>query len=124
MDWHHFFNVRDGVQYDMHLHGSRFIVVEFALATVLEAGLLMLSINYAFRMPDWPWWYLPWLIVLAGMILNSITIWILARQITQKEGARPRRPHSDRGIWLLPVLVVTPLVLPLLAWLQRNQKEG
>lgn len=124
MNWDQLFNVCAGVQYDMHLHGSRFIIVEFALATVLEVGLLLLSINYAFRLLDWPWWYLPWLILCAGMIPNSITVWLLARQIAEKQGARPPRPshlHSERDIWLFPLLVVIPVVLPLLAWRQRNR---
>lgn len=51
------FNVRAGIQYDMHLHGSRFILVEFTLATILETGLLLLSVNFGFRTPVQPWWY-------------------------------------------------------------------
>ena len=122
MDQHQFFNVRDGIQYDMHLHGSRFIITEFAFAAILEVILLLLSINYAFRLVDWPWWYWPWLIICAGMIPNSITIWLIARQIEHKEGARPpqpNHPHSERDIWLLPLLVIIPAVLPILAWRQR-----
>lgn len=118
------FNVRAGVQYDMHLHGSRFILVEFTLATILETGLLLLSINYGSRMPIWPWWYWPWLIICAGLILNSVSIWLLARQIAQKEGEHPSRPDGpaiDRIIWIFSLLVILPLALPLLAWRQRNQ---
>ena len=119
------FNVRDGVQYDMHLHRSRFIIVEFGLATILEAIVLLLSINFAVQMPEWPWWYWPWLIVCAGMILNSITIWLVARQIAHEQGARPPLPshrRSERDIGLLPLMVIIPLVLPLLAWQQRDER--
>jgi hypothetical protein len=124
MDVNQFFKVRDGIQYDMHLHGSRFIVTEFALATLLEVVLLLLSINYALRLVDWPWWYAPWLVICAGLIPNSVTVWFVARKIAQKEGAHPALPsgpHTQRAIWALPLLVTIPLALPLLAWHQRNQ---
>ncbi len=124
MNWDGLFNVRAGVQFDMHLHGSRFIVVEFALAAVLEAMLLLLSINYGLRSTDWPWWYWPWLILCTGLILNSITICLLARQIAEKEGARPPRPDTPpiaATLWVFSLLTILPLVFPLLAWFQRNQ---
>lgn len=125
MNWDQLFNVRAGVQYDMHLHGSRFIVVEFAFAPILEAGLLVLSINYGHHLLGWPWWYCPWLILCAGLIPNSITIWLLARQIARKEGARPPRPDGpfiERTLWMFSLVTILPLVLPLLAWRQRNQE--
>jgi hypothetical protein len=124
MDLDQFFKVRDGIQYDMHLHGSRFIVIEFALATILEVALLMLSINYALHLLVWPWWYAPWLIICAGLIPNTVTVWFVARKIAEKEGAHPalpNGPHIERDIWVLPLMVVIPLILPLLAWHQRNQ---
>lgn len=115
------FNVRQAVQYDMSLHGSRFIIVEFALASILAAGLLVLSIRYALRLTEWPWGYLPWLLICASILLNSIVICLLARQVEKKEGAHPTRPtQRARDIWLLPIMVVVPLVLAILAWRQRE----
>ena len=118
-------NVRNWIQYDMHLHGSRFIIAEFAFVAILAVILLLLSINYASHLVDWPWWYWPWLIICAGLIPDSITIWLIARQIAQEEGPRPTQPnlpHSERDMWLFSLLVIIPLVLPILAWRQRNQK--
>jgi hypothetical protein len=124
MDLDQFFTVRDGIQYDMHLHRSRFIVIEFALATIIEVALLLLSINYALHLPIWPWWYAPWLIICAGLIPNTVTVWLVARKIAGKEGAHPalhKGLHIERDIWVLPLMVIIPLILPLLAWHQRNQ---
>ena len=124
MNAHQLFNVRDGVQYDMHLHGSRFIIIEFALATIVEVVVLLFSINYALHLLVWPWWYAPWLVICAGLIPNSVTVWFVARNIAEKEGAYPplpKSPHATRAIWLLPLMVIIPLVLPCLAWRQRHQ---
>lgn len=115
-------NVRDGVQYDMHLHGSRFIIVEFALTAGLALVLFALSVNFALHTQELPWWYVPWIIVCAGIFLNSVAVTLLARDISKLGGARPPLPKNTDGVWLLPLLVVIPLLLPILAWLQRNER--
>lgn len=117
------FDIRDGVQYDMHLHGSRFILVEFTVAVVLLAMLLLSSILMALRTPRWPWWLVLWLVVCAGLTLNYASMLLLARQIARAEGPRPElshHPHVENYNWVLPLLDVTPIVLPLLAWRERN----
>jgi hypothetical protein len=107
----------------MHLHGSRIIFVEFTVAVVLLAVLPLTSILMALRTPSWPWWLVPWLVVCAGITLNYASMLLLAREIARAEGPRPELPGLPRVEnynWVLPLLIVTPIVLPLLAWRQRN----
>jgi len=116
------FEVRDGIQYDMHLHGSRFIVVEFVLATGLMALLLLFSARYAWQTPSWPWWLGPWIVICAGMMLNCAIIAQIARRIARAKGARPERPDHPALAhynWVLPLLILVPFILPILAWRQR-----
>ena len=120
------FNVRDGIQYDMHLHGSHFIALEFNLGAGLMALALLFSARYACQTPAWPWWLGPWLFVCAGIALNCLSIALIARRIAGVKGARPERPdHPALAYynWVLPLLILVPFVLPLLAWRQRAQED-
>ena len=116
------FNVRDGIQYDMHLHGGRFVVIEFSFAAGMMALVMFFSIRFAWQTPSWPWWLWPWLIECAGIMLNCLFIALIARRIAHQEGARPKRPDHPALAhynWVLPLFILTPMVLPILVWHQQ-----
>ena len=113
--------VRDLVRMDVALNGARFIIIEFALTTVLAAviGSFVLFAG----MPEGSV-----SVILAGLYflscgLNSLTFLLLALSIV-RHGDRAHKADYNRrvigaySLWAIGLILV-PLVFPLLAVYQR-----
>src|SRR5215471_14415121 len=80
-------NVYEAVRYDVQLHGARFIVLEFAAATLLAAALAIFELFRA----DASWSSVLAGLWFAGFAVNSLAVVLLARRATRLgTGARVR----------------------------------
>ncbi|MBA3823384.1 MAG: hypothetical protein H0X24_05670 [Ktedonobacterales bacterium] len=108
--------VREPVRMDLTYHGTRFIVVEFAIATALMVGV-------AFWFGSAPVaTHLLWAGAALLLAANSLTFLLLAWEITRRNGIPARTAYSGGGLFVYTieavVLLLLPGVFPLLALVQ------
>ena len=83
------FNIINAVRFDMHIHGGRFIIWEFIIASIILAGVVVVSVIHFFSTTPSFFGGL-WVFSFLGVLLNCLIIAILAARIGKKEGNRPK----------------------------------
>lgn len=107
------FNVTNAVRFDMHVNGGRFIIWEFIIASIIVAGVVVISaIHYASSKLSIFGGF--WIFSFLGILFNCLTIAILAINISRNEGNRPEvneKVNAKLLAVLFTLYILTPYVL-------------
>jgi hypothetical protein len=104
-DRNRYVDVYEAVRYDVRLHGARFIIVEFAIATLIAAALAIVeSVRAASSASSLliALWF-------AGFALNSLAVVLLARNAARGGTTPPPRP---RLLHLYAIELIVMLLIP------------
>ena len=118
-------DIRDAVDYDVRLHGARFIRLEYG-AGAFFFGVLGVVEGVATAHARAPVLLLPSLFFLSLMV-NCLTLLIVVRRLPHAQAAAtdtqtdldPRRVR--RYTRVLPLLILCPLLLPLVVVAQKGR---
>lgn len=121
------FNVINAVRLDMSLHGGRFIIIEFFIASLINACVVIFSgIQWFTVKPSLM--STIWFLSFIGILLNCISITAIAMKISRQEGNRPLITEKFNPANLsikFTVFILVPYLLPFVSCRQikRNQNE-
>ena len=107
------FNVINAVRFDMNIHGGRFIIWEFIIASIIVAGVVVFSTIHYFssRLS-----FLGglWIFSFLGILFNCLVITIIAIRISKNEGNRPEiveKVNPKILAVMFTIYIVTPYLL-------------
>ena len=118
------FNVIHAVRINMNIHGGRFIIYEFFLASLINLGVIEFSlIKYLSGRQSF--YGLLWLIAFLGIFLNCITIMVLAIIISRREGNRPivkEKINAKPLAFYFILYLLIPFLLFFAGWRQMKKR--
>jgi len=111
----------------MRLHGARFIIIEFLIASIITAWVVIASIRYYSSKPIGVFGII-WILWFFGIFLNCIAVMFIAIRIRKREGNRPNPKKQIRMEWIALTVIVgllVPFLLPYIAYRESlNQPTG
>jgi Ca2+/Na+ antiporter len=121
------FSVREPVRIDLAYHGARFIIGEFAIATLLSFALAAGELALYLFSDHEPLQLLGGIFFLSCM-LNSLTFLLIAINTVRRHHGASRSDYRHWQILLYTIFVVilllAPLVFPLLAIVQGTERRA
>jgi hypothetical protein len=100
----------NAVRWDMHLHGAKFIIIEFLAASAVVAWVFIASLNY-YSSRHINFWGILWISFFFAILLNCIAIALIAIKIKQKEGRRPVPKYKIR-MELIALTLILFILIP------------
>ncbi len=119
-------NIRKLVALDMLLHGTRFILAEFAFGVLCPLLLFVLFLRAKLLGGDEPLWVTLMDCWLIGIAINYIPLFIYAVMIARKgsvaEEGQPERASVIKYS-IQQFIIFIPLLVALIAFIQENRRQ-
>jgi hypothetical protein len=103
----------------MHLHGAKFIIIEFTGAAVVVAWVFIASLIYYSSRP-FSFWGILWISFFFAIFLNCIAIALIAIKIRKEEGKRPVPKYKIRMEFIALTLILF-ILIPFIPLVQAHR---
>ncbi len=110
-------NVRKVITLDIALHGTKFILAEFAFGAFILGPIAIVELFFGVTAPKHPLFLLIMGGILLGIALNSLTLLLVALDVTSRKRAtktRIEREHIGKTTLIFSLLILLPLILPII----------